>query len=219
MTKGIVYLMSCSVNGVIKIGKTEDKKSYLTRMNFLENNGYYNVTGLKREFAIEVDNYAYKEKLLHRVLRNNRIADSELFSLNLEEAKQLLSALDGVIIYPDETVSKEEIFVEITDDLEEADPTKGDNEDEKKKCRNKFKETHFSSSLTQIKYYFKLNEKNTIGVYYEDTNEEIPNHSHPSKRQILKQAVKDLMKEDAPVDIDTKTLYELAHLLEKLITK
>lgn len=219
MAKGIVYLMSCSVNGVIKIGKTEDKKSYLTRMNFLENNGYYNVTGLKREFAIEVDNYAYKEKLLHRVLRNNRIADSELFSLNLEEAKQLLSALDGVIIYPDETVSKEEIFVEITDDLEEADPTKGDNEDEMKKCWYKFKETHFSSSLTQIKYYFKLNEKNTLGVYYEDTNEEIPNHSHPSKRQILKQAVKDLMKEDTPADIDTKTLYELARMLEKLVMK
>ena len=32
-------------------------------MRFLESNGYANITGLKREFAIEVDGYDDKESL------------------------------------------------------------------------------------------------------------------------------------------------------------
>ena len=59
--------MTTAVSGLIEIGKTQTK-SYQERTRFLESNGYYNVSGLRRFFAIEVDDYDDKEKLLHEVL-------------------------------------------------------------------------------------------------------------------------------------------------------
>ena len=62
MSKGIIYVMTTAVSGLIKIGKTQTKQ-YSERMRFLEANGYYNVVGLKRLFAIEVADYSEKETL------------------------------------------------------------------------------------------------------------------------------------------------------------
>ena len=61
MSRGIIYVCSTAVEGLIKIGRTND---FQKRMKFLEDNGYKNVTGLKRQFAIEVDNYEDIEQLL-----------------------------------------------------------------------------------------------------------------------------------------------------------
>lgn len=65
MSKGIIYLMSTVVSGVVKIGKTSSDQ-FETRMRILEGNGYANIVGL-REFAIEVDIYNEKEKLIHNI--------------------------------------------------------------------------------------------------------------------------------------------------------
>ena len=46
MEKGIIYLMTTVVNGLIKIGKTGNDQ-FENRMRFLESNGYANITGLK----------------------------------------------------------------------------------------------------------------------------------------------------------------------------
>ena len=64
MAKGIIYLMSTAVPGLIKIGKTT-MANYSQRMYNLESNGYRNVSSLKRAFAIEVEGYDEKELLLH----------------------------------------------------------------------------------------------------------------------------------------------------------
>jgi hypothetical protein len=63
MAKGIIYIMSTVVPGLIKIGKT-GSDNFESRMYSLERNGYFNVVGLKRRFAIEVDDYDEKELLL-----------------------------------------------------------------------------------------------------------------------------------------------------------
>lgn len=60
MNKGIMYVMSTVVDGLIKVGITKTE-NYEQRMYILEHNGYCNVTGLKRQFAIEVDEYAKKK--------------------------------------------------------------------------------------------------------------------------------------------------------------
>lgn len=39
MAKGIIYVMTTSVSGLIKIGKTQSE-NYQEGMRFLENNGY-----------------------------------------------------------------------------------------------------------------------------------------------------------------------------------
>lgn len=74
----------------------------------LEHNGYCNVAGLKRQFAKEVDDYDAKEVLLHTIFKKSQVGDTELFSVDLDLAKQLLAAFDGTVIYPKQ--AKEEIF-------------------------------------------------------------------------------------------------------------
>lgn len=112
MAKGIVYVMTTAVSGLIKIGKS-GTSNYQERMRFLEANGYYNVTGLKRFFAIEVEDYDDKEGLLHEIFSKHRVGSSELFALDQDLAKQLLLSLEGNVVYPDQ-IDKEIEFDQIT---------------------------------------------------------------------------------------------------------
>ena len=52
--------MTTAVSGLIKIGSTSNEQ-YKERMRKLEGNGYSNVVGLKKNFAIEVNDYKVKE--------------------------------------------------------------------------------------------------------------------------------------------------------------
>lgn len=113
MAKGIIYLMSTAVPGLVKIGKT-GSKSYQERMRFLEANGYYNVAGLKRIFAIELDDYDDKEALLHDIFGRHQVGNSELFALDQDLIKQLLLSFDGTVIYP-ENANKGKEFDEVTE--------------------------------------------------------------------------------------------------------
>jgi len=59
LARGIIYVMTTVVSGLIKIGKT-DLNNFESRMYNLERHGYANVTGLTRRFAIEVEDYDEK---------------------------------------------------------------------------------------------------------------------------------------------------------------
>ncbi len=117
MTKGIIYVMTTAVSGLIKIGKTQTKQ-FQERMRYLESNGYYNVVGLKREFAIEVNDYDDKEKLIHDVFSKYRVADSELFALDVDLVRQLLLAFEGQVIFP-KNIDKEKQFDFVSKSREE----------------------------------------------------------------------------------------------------
>jgi len=99
MKKGIIYVMTTAVSGLIKIGQT-GTTNFKERMRFLEANGYYNVVGLKKFFAIELDDYIEKENLLHDIFNKHRVGESELFALDQELIRQLLLSFEGKIIYP-----------------------------------------------------------------------------------------------------------------------
>ena len=99
MSKGVIYVMTTVIPGLIKIGKA-GIDNYENRMYTLENNGYRNTTGLKRVFAIEVDDYDEKEKLLHTIFEKSQVSDTELFALDVDIAIQLLSSFEGTQIYP-----------------------------------------------------------------------------------------------------------------------
>lgn len=105
--KGIIYVMTTVVPGLIKIGKT-GLENFESRMYNLERNGYSNVAGLKRKFAIEVEDYSEKEMLLDDIFSKSRVPNTELFALDVDLVVQLLSSFDGKQIYP-ETQSKEEV--------------------------------------------------------------------------------------------------------------
>ena len=113
MARGIIYIMTTAVPGLIKIGKT-GSNNYEQRMYNLEHDGYRNVTALKRAFAIEVDEYDAKETLLHTIFEKSRVADTELFALDVNVAVQLLSSFEGNVVYP-KTETKEELFTDAVD--------------------------------------------------------------------------------------------------------
>lgn len=114
MAKGIIYCMTTIVPGLIKIGKT-GTNNFEQRMYNLESNGYRNIVGLKRRFAIEVEDYDEKESLLHDIFSKSNVPGTELFALDVDLVVQLLASLDGKQIYP-ETISKEEAFDIATDE-------------------------------------------------------------------------------------------------------
>ena len=123
MNKGIMYVMSTVVDGLIKVGITKTE-NYEQRMYHLEHNGYCNVTGLKRQFAIEVDEYAKKESLFKNLFERSRVADTELYSLDLEQVIQLLSSFEGTQIYP-KNETKQEAFEKAADAVDSGDLPNG----------------------------------------------------------------------------------------------
>ena len=202
MSEGILYLMTTVVNGLIKIGKTEN---YESRMKHLENNGYFNVSGLKRSFAIKVDNYEEKETMLHNIFSKSQIGNSELFSLDIDLARQLLSSFDGEIVYPKE--DKEEIFINATDLVDEKSDLN--------KNRHHFKEINFKSSLTNKEYHGKTAENGVLEIIDINSGDVVPNTSKPSKKQIIGQAIVDL---GGTITKD-ETLYQRYHKLTKIVNK
>ena len=114
MARGILYVMTTAVPGLIKIGKT-GSKNFEQRMYNLEHDGYRNVTALKRTFAIEVDDYDEKETLLHVIFEKSRLSDTELFAIDVNIVIQLLSSFDGNMIYPI-SETKDEVFDQAADD-------------------------------------------------------------------------------------------------------
>lgn len=114
MARGIIYVMTTAVPGLIKIGKT-GFKNFEQRMYNLEHDGYRNVTALKRTFAIEVDDYDEKETLLHVIFEKSRLSDTELFAIDVNIVIQLLSSFDGNMVYP-VSETKDEVFDQAADD-------------------------------------------------------------------------------------------------------
>lgn len=199
MSKGILYIMSTAVDGLIKIGKTTD---FEKRMQLLESTGYHNVVGLKREFAIEVEDYDQKERILIDIFSSNQVGDSELFTIDLDRCKQLLLAFEGNPVFPKK--DKEEMFIEATDAVEE----KGLDH-----SRHHFKDTKFTSSLTGKKYRGTTSESGTLAIIDIDAGTEIPNKANPSKKAIISKALEDLGEKVSK----TETLYQLYHRLEKIV--
>ncbi len=100
--------MTTIVPGLVKIGKT-GSDNFEQRMYNLERNGYVNVVGLKRRFAIEVEDYDEKEVLIHELFCKSNVQNTELFAIDVKLVVQLLSSLEGKQIFP-KTITKEEVF-------------------------------------------------------------------------------------------------------------
>lgn len=99
-SQGILYVMTTAMPNVVKIGKAS-LGNFEKRMYALELNGYANVAGLQRRYAIVVEDYSAKEKMLHRALGGSRIGETELFTLAPDIAVHLLSSFAGKEYYPE----------------------------------------------------------------------------------------------------------------------
>lgn len=122
--KGILYVMTTAVDGLVKIGIT-GSNLFEKRMYELEKDGYHNVSGLKRKFAIEVDDYCKKELLLKRLFSRSLVGNSELYTLDLQQVIELLTSFEGKQIYPkDET--KQELFDQASEAVASSELSDGE---------------------------------------------------------------------------------------------
>lgn len=110
MAKGIVYVAKSEIEGLIKIGSTQNLKK---RMHELETMGYWRQK-CEIVFAIEVEEYEDKEDLLHHIFGKSRTGKTEFFAEDIELVKQTMLAFDGKKVYPEEG-TQEELFKEITE--------------------------------------------------------------------------------------------------------
>ena len=105
MTKGIIYVMSSVTAGLIKIGKTQTDR-FRQRIMKLEKDGYSNITGLKCQFAIELEDYSRKEQLLWKIFDKSRVQKTELFALDIDDVIELLKSFEGTVKYPEDNTNK-----------------------------------------------------------------------------------------------------------------
>ena len=103
MSKGYVYIMTTAVDGIIKIGRSDN---WTRRCQYeLESNGYKNMNSLKTYFVVKVDNQEEIESIMHDIFRESRVSNFEMFAVDKDRAKRVLSKM-GEQIYPEITITK-----------------------------------------------------------------------------------------------------------------
>lgn len=217
---GKIYILTNpSFPDYVKIGYSKDVKNRLNQLNNSEA-----VPFAFRLYATYDVETRCADKVLHKIIDklnaelrsidtvNDKVRVREFYLISPEDAYELLEDIaiisgtkDRLSLYKP---SKEEVREEET----------AEKNRKLSKNRHHFKDIKFKSSLTNKTYYSKTKADGTLGIYEEETDNEIPNNSNPSKKQILLQAVIDLNGKNSKVESKI-TLYQLHHRLEKLLNK
>ena len=214
---GKIYIFTNpSFPDYVKIGYSKNVENRLNQLNNSEAVPF--AFRLYATYEVETQS---ADKVLHKIIDklnadlrsvdtiNDKVRVREFYLITPEDAYELLE--DIAIISG--TKERLHLYKPTKNEVQEEETAKKNRE--LAKNRHHFKDINFKSSLTNKTYYSKTKEDGTLGIYEEDTNNEVPNNSNPSKKQILLQAVKDLNGE---VESNI-TLYQLQHRLEKLLNK
>lgn len=214
---GSIYILTNpSFPDYVKIGYSKNVEERISKLNNSEAVPF----GFRLYATYDVETQS-ADKVLHKMIDklnanlrsidtiNNKIRVREFYLISPEDAYEVLKDIATI----SGTKNRLHLFKPTKEEIKEEETAEVNRE--LAKNRHYFKSITFRSSLTNKTYYSKTKEDGTLGIYEEDTNNEIPNNSKPSKKQILLQAVRDL---DEDVD-NTATLYQLQHKLQKLLSK
>lgn len=214
---GSIYILTNpSFPDYVKIGYSKNVEERINKLNNSEAVPF----GFRLYATYDVETQS-ADKVLHKIIDklnadlrsidtiNDRVRVREFYLISPEDAYELLE--DIAIISG--TKERLHLYKPTKDEIQEEETAEKNRQ--LAKNRHHFKDIKFKSSLTNKTYYSKTKEDGTLEIYEEETNNEVPNNSSPSKKQILLQAVKDLNGE---VESNI-TLYQLQHRLEKLINK
>lgn len=212
---GVVYILTNpSFPEYVKIGYTNDLDKRLNDFNsspavpfafrtYAVYDVYHKLDDFKMHNIIDTIN----PELRSRDNINGKIREREFFMMSKEQAYSIFENMAKLTNTEDRLhlikATEEEIEA-----AEEAETIR-----ELAVNRHNFKDIEFHSSLTNKDYYTRTNELGRLSIFEKDKNIEISNYSNPSKKQIVRQALKDLGVED----IDDLTLYQLTHRLEKKV--
>ena len=214
---GSIYILTNpSFPDYVKIGYSKNVQERINKLNNSEAVPF----GFRLYATYDVETQS-ADKVLHKIIDklnadlrsidtiNDKVRVREFYLISPEDAYELLE--DIAIISG--TKERLHLYKPTKDEVQEEETAEKNRQ--LAKNRHHFKNIKFKSSLTNKTYYSRTKEDGTLGIYEEDTNNEVPNNSNPSKKQILLQAVKDLNGE---VDSNI-TLYQLQYRLEKLLNK
>lgn len=216
-TNGVIYILTNpSFPEYVKIGYADDVES---RVRILNSN-----PGLPYSFRIYAT-YDVIERLedlkIHKIIDslnptlrcqeeiNGKARVREFFTMKPEEAYNIFEAMAEI------SGTKDRLHKWKASAKELAEEETAEEVREIKKNPHRFKEIVFSSSLTGKTYDSKTNADGSLGIYEHETGIEVVSFSNPSKKQIVRTALLDLGEEGD----NSKTLYQLMHLLEKAIIK
>lgn len=212
----IYVLTNPSFPDYVKIGYSKNVEERINKLNNSEAVPF----GFRLYATYDVETQS-ADKVLHKIIDklnadlrsidniNDKVRVREFYLISPEDAYELLEDISII------SGTKERLHLYKPTKEEVIEEETAEHNRELSKNRHYFKNIKFRSSLTNKNYYSRTKEDGTLGIYEEDTNNEVPNNSNPSKKQILLQAVKDLNGE---VDSNI-TLYQLQHRLEKLLNK
>ena len=212
----IYVLTNPSFPDYVKIGYSKNVEERINKLNNSEAVPF----GFRLYATYDVETQS-ADKVLHKIIDklnadlrsidniNDKVRVREFYLISQEDAYELLEDISII------SGTKERLHLYKPTKEEVIEEETAEHNRELSKNRHHFKNIKFRSSLTNKNYYSRTKEDGTLGIYEEDTNNEVPNNSNPSKKQILLQAVKDLNGE---VDSNI-TLYQLQHRLEKLLNK
>lgn len=215
-SQGVIYILTNpSFPDYVKIGYADDVNKRLKELNRSE----------CIPFAFRL--YAYYEvpqrltdKKLHELIDminpdlraieefDGKRRTREFYNMTSEKAYKILQAIAQIN--------------GLEEDLHKVKPSEKDLEEEETAEENRilatnrhhFKNIEFTSSLTGHTYRSSTNEKGTLSIFDVTIGEEVPNNANPSKREIVRVALSDLTKNE-----EEGTLYQLIHMLEKLLLK
>ena len=212
----IYVLTNPSFPDYVKIGYSKNVQERINKLNNSEAVPF----GFRLYATYDVETQS-ADKVLHKIIDklnadlrsidniNDKVRVREFYLISPEDAYELLEDISII------SGTKERLHLYKPTKEEVIEEETAEHNRELSKNRHYFKNIKFRSSLTNKNYYSRTKEDGTLGIYEEDTNNEVPNNSNPSKKQILLQVVKDLNGE---VDSNI-TLYQLQHRLEKLLNK
>ena len=215
--KGVIYILTNpSFPQFVKIGYANDVESRVANLN--------NNPGLPYSFRIYAT-YEVNERLedmkLHKIIDalnptlrcqeeiNGKTRTREFFAMSKETAFNIFEAIAEI------SGTKNRLHLWSASDKQIAEEENAEEVRELSLNRHHFKSVTFTSSLTGKTYDSKTNPDGSLGIFEHETKKEVVSFSKPSKKQIVKTALSDL-----GVEVDnSKTLYQLMHMLEKAILK
>lgn len=214
---GVIYILTNpSFPQFVKIGYADD---VLDRVATLNNN-----PGLPYSFRIYAT-YDVKERLedlkLHKIIDtlnptlrcqeevNGKQRVREFFAMSAQTAFSIFEAMAEI------SGTRDRLHLWEANEKQKAEEENAEEVRELSLNRHHFKSVTFTSSLTGKAYDSKTNLDGSLGIFEHDTKKEVVSFSKPSKKQIVRTALSDLGEEAD----NSKTLYQLMHMLEKAILK